>query len=629
MNRNFLARMKSAVLAVLVAATSTVLIADSTVPAATADVPPVAAAPDRYIIVLHQSRVGDDRGAKWDDKEIERHGGQLLEKWGTRRVVRLPPPALSAIIAHSAVRYVQRVQTAEGLGPVAEKQESADLRAETNWAPPTWFSGDYKYDPSGNIRAVGTALAPNSDAKTNTYIYDTAGRLVSATVNHATNNTETYAYDSFGNLTSKTTNALTTPIPTATSTNRLQGVEYDVAGNLARDGNTYVFDPVNMMRAKLGPNGGSDYHEFYIYNAFDERIGIETNTYNENVVRWTIRDIDGKAVREFESPGGPQYDWGSWLWVEDHIYNGSQIVAGERETADGGQRHFHVDHLGTPRLITNESGMKLAVHDYYPFGTEQTSFLQEQVDHDHDRPELRKFTSHERDFTGGIQSDHQNYLDYMHARYYQPVKGRFLSVDPKLDVSKTTREPQRWNRYVYALNNPVKLIDADGRDVHVAPGMEQAVDQGLRYSATFAQMYQRLDRDPRVYWLIRPMAFAKPGTRADSQQPLPQRDAAGRVTRVMTFSNIPTSNPLQVQAGLIGHEGAHVSEILDTGRTLKERHNAGERNVYPNQAAGPNAFESVNALQIEQAIRSEISRQIELLPSRDLDERLRKALGGT
>jgi hypothetical protein len=49
---------------------------------------------------------------------------------------------------------------------------------------------------------------------------------------------------------------------------------------------------------------------------------------------------------------------------------------------------------------------------------------------------------------------------YMQQRYYEPVAGRFLSVDPVTTDAKTGSS---FNRYVYANNNPYKYIDPDGR----------------------------------------------------------------------------------------------------------------------------------------------------------------------
>ncbi len=50
--------------------------------------------------------------------------------------------------------------------------------------------------------------------------------------------------------------------------------------------------------------------------------------------------------------------------------------------------------------------------------------------------------------------------DFMHARYYSPYLARFVSVDP---VGGSVGSSQSWNRYSYALNNPVKFVDPDGR----------------------------------------------------------------------------------------------------------------------------------------------------------------------
>lgn len=45
----------------------------------------------------------------------------------------------------------------------------------------------------------------------------------------------------------------------------------------------------------------------------------------------------------------------------------------------------------------------------------------------------------------------------MQQPYYDPLAGRFLSVDP------IPASPASFNRYAYVLNNPYKYIDLDGR----------------------------------------------------------------------------------------------------------------------------------------------------------------------
>ncbi len=67
-----------------------------------------------------------------------------------------------------------------------------------------------------------------------------------------------------------------------------------------------------------------------------------------------------------------------------------------------------------------------------------------------------RFTGHERDED---PEGHGNDLDYMHARYYSPRMGRFLSLDRILG---TVRSPQSWNRYAYVHGNPMVMLDPDG-----------------------------------------------------------------------------------------------------------------------------------------------------------------------
>src|SRR5436190_301558 len=81
----------------------------------------------------------------------------------------------------------------------------------------------------------------------------------------------------------------------------------------------------------------------------------------------------------------------------------------------------------------------------------------------YDREEPARFTGHERDFNAGTTSENANYNDYMHARYAVPQWGRFLSVDPTMDLKKAAHEPQMWNRYAYVTNNPLRYTDPDGR----------------------------------------------------------------------------------------------------------------------------------------------------------------------
>ena len=64
-----------------------------------------------------------------------------------------------------------------------------------------------------------------------------------------------------------------------------------------------------------------------------------------------------------------------------------------------------------------------------------------------------RFTGKERDAETG--------LDYFGARYFSGTQGRFTSPDPLLNSGRPWL-PQSWNRYAYALNNPLRYTDPTG-----------------------------------------------------------------------------------------------------------------------------------------------------------------------
>ncbi|MGB5571953.1 MAG: RHS repeat-associated core domain-containing protein, partial [Thermoanaerobaculia bacterium] len=188
--------------------------------------------------------------------------------------------------------------------------------------------------------------------------------------------------------------------------------------------------------------------------------------------RWTLRGLDGKVLRQYafsrsgagesifedgfesgdlcawtdDSGSGPTCRSHGWFWERDHVYRDAQLLAEVTELA---VLHRHVDHLGSLRQVTDELGVWQEDHAYLPFGEEVPASSRAPL----------QFTGHERDSHGAGSADD---LDYMHARYCSPTMGRFLSVDPKT-LRMPTKSPQRWNRYAYALGNPLKYVDETGR----------------------------------------------------------------------------------------------------------------------------------------------------------------------
>lgn len=64
----------------------------------------------------------------------------------------------------------------------------------------------------------------------------------------------------------------------------------------------------------------------------------------------------------------------------------------------------------------------------------------------------------------GKERDSESGNDYFGARYYGSSMGRFMSPDPSGLLAQRPQNPQSWNLYTYALNNPLSNIDPNGLD---------------------------------------------------------------------------------------------------------------------------------------------------------------------
>jgi RHS repeat-associated protein len=309
-----------------------------------------------------------------------------------------------------------------------------------------WNSGTYSYDGAGNITKVGADW----------YLYDKVNRVVEGSSLSA-GMKRRYTYDAFGNIMNRNTYAgVTTPTNgyviepfdnNVRSEKNQLALYYDGAGNAsgvlsATAGQSptiyYTYDAMNMIKYAPGFT--------YIYGPTDERVWMvdrqDAVQINGTI---TLRGLNNEVLREYLLLGSDES--GNWRWNKDYIYSESKLLASETPT---GTRHYHLDHLGTSRLITDANGNTLGgPFQYFPFGEDVFS----------PPPDERlRFTGHERDPDG---------LDYMHARFYRQGNGKFLSVDPGRDWD--IKQPQSWNLYAYARNNPVNNADPTGRFTGAAP----------------------------------------------------------------------------------------------------------------------------------------------------------------
>lgn len=121
----------------------------------------------------------------------------------------------------------------------------------------------------------------------------------------------------------------------------------------------------------------------------------------------------------------------------------------EEEGTTTAVRYIHTDALGSPVAETTDVQPPFVVkrNRYEPYGAPTDGVYTNGPG----------FTGHVNDAATG--------LTYMQQRYYDPIAGRFLSLDP---VVTDTANAANFIRHWYANNNPYKFMDPDGRNAAYA-----------------------------------------------------------------------------------------------------------------------------------------------------------------
>lgn len=113
--------------------------------------------------------------------------------------------------------------------------------------------------------------------------------------------------------------------------------------------------------------------------------------------------------------------------------------------AEAGTHHYYyTDPQGNVLAKADAQGNIVATYDYTPYGS-SVAILGSP-------PNGLGYAGHVNDPDTG--------LIYMQARYYDPARGGFLSVDP---MTPTAGNAFDFNRYTYVNNNPINHIDPTGK----------------------------------------------------------------------------------------------------------------------------------------------------------------------
>ena len=284
---------------------------------------------------------------------------------------------------------------------------------------------NYTYDGTGNV------LSEN----TQSYGYDYLSRLTSSSGPWGS---ITYTYDQTGNR-MKTVNGTTTTVYCYGSYNRLSSYS---TSSCSSPTVSYTYDANGNMISKSGGWTYSYDYENRLVKVTHSGTTVQTNSYDGNGNR--VQQVAGSSTFTYSYEGlNILYEknvTGSTSAITKHFYaDGLQVAKMVGPTV----YYLHEDALGNTRLETTSTVSVKFSSNYVPYGKNYG------------------VTGKEVFMYTGKPYDSATGLYYEGARYYDPTTGRFTIQD---SITGTQEDPLSLNRYIYARDNPMKIVDLAGHE---------------------------------------------------------------------------------------------------------------------------------------------------------------------
>jgi RHS repeat-associated protein len=392
---------------------------------------------------------------------------------------------LQAVYGYSPTGYLASVVRQEDANPPATLWTADSRAVDGQVAHETFGDGTDAiqsettriYTFTGKLSSLITSVGGSSAGLQNTtYDYDGLGRLKSRDADkfqydfvgrlrswdHANASwTETYEYDDIGNL-------------NRFSGGGRAGVEIDELFHFGDNGagphaitsgpdGTYTYDEVGNQ--KTAPGRIATFWEFglpkqvttngtqttFMYDALHARV-VKANNQGSRTV-----SLGGLYEKRVDNQ---QTSYVFYVPADGRVVAQLNVDAvGHRHTLE-----LHADHLGSPVLITDESGVPSTV-EFDPWGKKITF-----DSNGHPVGATMSVPSVRVGFTGRDQDDDLGLVN-MNGRLYDPRQRRFISPDPFVHH---LFNGQALNRYAYVLNDPLNHVDPSGFDDAAAGGGEES-----------------------------------------------------------------------------------------------------------------------------------------------------------
>jgi RHS repeat-associated protein len=340
------------------------------------------------------------------------------------------------------------------------------------------------YDANGNVKE----LTPDAG---NTAI----GSNVTGPSSLATDKA-IYRFDSLNRLTQVTLKAQGTLTPTV-------AYQYDAQGSRIARIRTNVTAPSTVV-----PGSGSDLSLLYTRYTLDSQLAyaqvLEERSYGEDGAY--ANSLNGVAA------GSPLYAQATGVGnlAVSFTYDGSGAGGGNTTVISGITRlaetrnmgpgcstlgscvvgsgnvnanyqtyFYHADDQGSTRLITDSNGQVVAGYIYLANGEIYSRGVVPAYPNTHPTPYL---------YTGE-HHDPETGLIYLRARYYSPVMGRFVGVDPH---PGSMSSPITLNDYAYANGDSVNGVDPGGRFTLMGVGISTGVTLAIGGAVWGYSNFQRI-----------------------------------------------------------------------------------------------------------------------------------------